>query len=52
MVGAILGTATGQAVTQQCKDISILPTELTVTEARDTTGNYTDIHVFNRFFTY
>lgn len=52
MLGVILRTALGQAVTQQCKDISILPTELTVTEARDADGNYTDIHVFNRFFTY
>jgi hypothetical protein len=48
----VVSTAMGQAVTQQCKDISILPTELMVTEARDAAGNYTDIHVFNRFFTY
>ena len=45
-------TTSGQAVTQQCKDIGILPTELTVTEARDADGNLTDIHTFNRFFTY
>ena len=31
-------TTSGQAVTQQCKDIGILPTELTVTEARDQMG--------------
>ena len=42
----------GQAVTQQCKDITILPTELMVTEARDSDQNHTDVHLFNRFFTY
>jgi len=39
-------------VSQHCKDISVLPTELTVTEARDSPGKHTDVHVFNRFFTY
>ena len=51
-VSSTLHPVSAQTVTQQCKDISILPTELMVTESRDHAGNHTDIHTFNRFFTY
>ena len=52
LIGSEKPVAGAQTVTQHCKDMSILPTELMVTESRDHAGNHTDIHMFNRFFTY